>query len=309
MLDSLRMKALVSIGLLAAALWSPNSPAGVCTGHGVEVQVLGSGGPELEDRRASSSYLIWQDHVPRVLVDAGSGSALNFGFKRCTCRTARPDAVHPSACGSQRGFRRLDQIILLRIPASGPCPQFMGRPRGAITPSMTEFVADLFGRHGAYRYLARFLAGEEGGYLLQPHSISVVGPDTKVVYRSSGLAASATRVVHGQVPALAWRVELAGRSIVLSGDTNGDNGHLERLVQNADVFVAHNAVPEGATGVIRNLHMPPSVIGRIAHAGDVKMLVLSHRMLRTLGQERATLQAIAGQYSGPVAFADDLDCF
>jgi ribonuclease BN (tRNA processing enzyme) len=84
---------------------------------------------------------------------------------------------------------------------------------------------------------------------------------------------------------------------------------LERMVQNADVFVAHNAVPEGSVGVIRRLHMPPSVIGRIARAGNVKMLVLSHRMLRTLGQERTTLQAIAGEYSGPVVFADDLDCF
>ena len=38
------------------ALWPLNAPAHACTGQGVEVQVLGSGGPELEDRRASSSY-------------------------------------------------------------------------------------------------------------------------------------------------------------------------------------------------------------------------------------------------------------
>ena len=46
-----------------------------CNGHGVQMQVLGSGGPELEDKRASSSYLVWQDGRPRVLVDAGGGSA------------------------------------------------------------------------------------------------------------------------------------------------------------------------------------------------------------------------------------------
>ena len=42
---------------------------------------------------------------------------------------------------------------------------------------------------------------------------------------------------------------------------------------NADLFIAHNAVPEGATGVERQLHMPPSVIGQIAAEAHVKNLV------------------------------------
>jgi ribonuclease BN (tRNA processing enzyme) len=33
----------------------------------------------LQDKRASSSYLVWQDGQARVLVDAGGGSALRFG--------------------------------------------------------------------------------------------------------------------------------------------------------------------------------------------------------------------------------------
>jgi ribonuclease BN (tRNA processing enzyme) len=35
--------------------------------------------PELQDKRASSSYLVWGDGQARVLVDAGGGSALRFG--------------------------------------------------------------------------------------------------------------------------------------------------------------------------------------------------------------------------------------
>src|SRR5215472_9274964 len=50
-----------------------------CTRQGVEVQVLGSGGPELSDKRASSSYLIWRDGHARVLVDVGGGAALRPG--------------------------------------------------------------------------------------------------------------------------------------------------------------------------------------------------------------------------------------
>ena len=68
-------------------------------------------------------------------------------------------------------------------------------------------------------------------------------------------------------------------------------------------------MPEGATGVERRLHMPPSVIGEIAGNAHVKQLVLSHRMLRTLGKEQQTETEIRHHYSGPIAFANDLDCF
>ena len=96
---------------------------------------------------------------------------------------------------------------------------------------------------------------------------------------------------------------------MFSGDTNGDNGNLEQLAKGADLFVAHNAIPEGERGAARQLHMPPSVIGRIAATAGVRQLILSHRMLRTLGRESETRAVIARVYSGPVTFADDLDCF
>src|SRR3984957_11623535 len=57
----------------------PSAAAQTCGSQGVAVQVLGSGGPELQDKRASSSYLVWEDGRARVLVDAGGGSALRFG--------------------------------------------------------------------------------------------------------------------------------------------------------------------------------------------------------------------------------------
>src|SRR5579862_8616663 len=58
---------------------SPVANAQTCGAQGIAVQVLGSGGPELQDKRASSSYLVWDDGRARVLVDAGGGSALRFG--------------------------------------------------------------------------------------------------------------------------------------------------------------------------------------------------------------------------------------
>jgi len=274
----------------------------------VELQVLGSGGPELEDKRASTSYLVWQDGRPRIVVDSGGGSALQFG--RAGAHVSQLDAIF---------FTHLHVDHTADFAALVKSSYFEDRNRplpvyGPIGndyfPTTTEFVADLFDRkHGAYRYLADLVSDGEGGYRLVAHDVTLQEHEVRVIYRSPDTVVSATKVIHGGVPALAWRVELGGKVIVFSGDTNGDNGNLELLAKDADVFVAHNAIPEGETGAARELHMPPSVIGRIAAAAKVKSLVLSHRMLRSLGHESQTRATIATLYPGPVAFADDLDCF
>ena len=306
----MRHPQLAVLPLLCVTALAPMAAAAgaTCSGHGVQVQVLGSGGPELEDKRASSSYLIWQEGRPRLLVDSGGGSALRFG--QAGAHVAQLDAVlfthlhidhsadFPALIKSSYFEERE-----LPLPVYGP-------PGNESFPSTTEFVADLFdGKRGAYRYLAQFLAGKDGGYLLQAHDVVLTTHEVRTVLTTRDVSLAATQVIHGGVPAIAWRVSLGGRVIVFSGDTNGENGNLERLAKAADVLVAHNAVPEGETGAARELHMTPSVIGRIARSAAVARVVLSHRMLRTLGRESETRAVIARLYSGPVAFADDLDCF
>jgi ribonuclease BN (tRNA processing enzyme) len=294
--------------LLLTSTFIPSAAAQSCGSRGVAVQVLGSGGPELQDKRASSSYLVWEDGQAKVLVDAGGGSALRFGES-----------------GAQ--MSQLDVILFthLHVDHSGDFPALIksswfedrnrplaiyGPPGNEFFPSTQEFVSDSFGgKHGAYRYLSELLEpGEDGSYKMQPHNI-VATSTPQVVFRSGDMSASAVRVIHGGVPALAWRVEVRGKVIVFSGDTNGEGEGLVQLATNADLFIAHNAVPEGATGVERRLHMPPSVIGQIAESALVKNLALSHRMLRTLGKENETQSEIKKRYSGPLAFANDLDCF
>ena len=129
------------------------------------------------------------------------------------------------------------------------------------------------------------------------------------VYSENGLKVYGLAVRHGIVPAIAWRVEIGGVAIVIAGDSDGENKNLVTLVKNADLLVATNAIPEGTGGIERKLHMPPSVIGKIAADGQVKKLILSHRMLRTLGREDETIKFISQLYKGPAIFANDLDCF
>jgi ribonuclease BN (tRNA processing enzyme) len=286
----------------------PSTHAQSCASQGVAVQVLGSGGPELQDKRASSSYLVWQDGRPRVLVDAGGGSALRFG--ESGAQMSDLDVIlfthfHVDHSGD---FSALIKSSWFE-DRKRPLPIY-GPTGNDFMPSTTEFVSDFFGdKHGSYRYLSELLVpGERGSYTMQPHNVEASAKPA-AAFRSDDLAAYSVRVVHGGFPALAWRVEVGGKVITFSGDTNGEGPGLVQLATNADVFVAHNAVPEGVVGVERNLHMPPSVIGQIASEAHVKNLVISHRMLRTLGKESQTQAEIRKRYSGPLEFANDLDCF
>jgi ribonuclease BN (tRNA processing enzyme) len=310
-LDRLRKvagKALLALAVLLPVSEASPVEAQSCGSSGLAVQVLGSGGPELQDKRASTSYLIWDHGTARVIVDAGGGSALRFG--ESGAQMSQVDVVlfshfHIDHSGDFPAlvFSSWFEDRKRPLPVYGP-------PGNEFMPSTTEFVRDLFSEpHGAWRYLSDLAGpGTKGSYTLEPHDV-VAGFKPVLVFRNSDMVVYAVRVIHGGFPALAWRVEINGKRIVFSGDTNGEGDELTQLALNADLFVAHNAVPEGATGVERRLHMPPSVIGMTAANAHVKRLVLSHRMLRTLGRENETQAEIERHFSGAIVFANDLDCF
>ena len=280
-----------------------------CGATGLAVQVLGSGGPESQDKRASTSYLLWDHGRARVIVDAGGGSALRFGESGAQMSQVDVFLFSHFHVDHSSDFPALIFSSWFE-DRSRPLPIF-GPSGNDFMPSTTEFVHDIFSDpHGSYRYLSELVDSSEGSYKLQPHNVPA-SPAPVLVFRDAGMALYAVSVVHGDVPTLAWRVEIGAKRIVFSGDTNGAGQGLTQLALNADLFVAHNAVPEGATGVERRLHMPPSVIGTIAADAHVKQLVLSHRMLRTLGKQKEdeTQVEIRRRYSGPIVFANDLDCF
>jgi ribonuclease BN (tRNA processing enzyme) len=276
-----------------------------CREQGAWLQVLGSGGPEADDGRASSGYLIWVDGRARVLIDMGSGTMQRFEQ-------------------SGADINDLDLILFTHLhvdhsndlPALVKASYFTGRNRdlavfgpsgNEFMPSLTQFVDGLFGRHGVYRYLSDYLDGREA-YRLRPHDVQANGREQTILDHGP-YRIRAVPVHHGPIPALAWRIEVGGRSFVISGDMNNDYRTLAGLARGADVLIAHHAIPEAAGRVARNLHMPPSVIGEIAAHAGVGKLVLSHRMNRTLGREAESQAQIRRRYRGPLAFAEDLQCF
>lgn len=300
-----------TIGSIATG--SPLSAEKPCSRYPAALQILGSGGPELSNR-ASASYLLWIDGHAKLLIDAGPGARLRMAE-------------------SGGKFEDLDAILLthLHVDHSADLPAFVkagyfterNRPLDVLGPTGNHEMPDtkqwlnsLFGQSG-YRYLADYLnekvdPGSTQHFYLRSTNVDATNPVVREVWRHDMLIVKAAAVAHGSIPALAYRIEGKKFSVAISGDTNGNGGSqtaLQALASNASLFVAHHAIPEQTAGVARRLHMPPSRIASIAATALPDQLVLSHRMLRTIGKENETASIIRAQYAGPISFANDLDCF
>jgi ribonuclease BN (tRNA processing enzyme) len=294
----------VLISILMLMLVCNNCYANQCESDQIKLQVLGSGGPELDDGRHSSGYLVWYKNKARVLIDAGAGSSVEYGQSGAL-------------------FEDLQGILLthLHVDHSADLPAFIkgsyftsrtsdiglyGPASNNLMPSTSDYLQRLMGIKGAFAYLNDYVSKRaDSDYNIIATDVPLVKAKAFDYSLGNGITAKATFVHHGPVAALAWRVELAGCSIVFSGDMSNRFDVLSSFASKADILVANNAVPESATGAALNLHMTPSAIAQIAKQAQVKQLVLSHFMKRTLTIQKETQSIIRQQYRGPIHFATD----
>ena len=279
-----------------------------CGDTGVWIQILGAGGPELNDDQAGASYLVWIDNKARLLVDTAPGSSVSFDKSRAV-------------------FGDLDAILFthLHVDHTADFPAFVkgsyfvdrDRPLPVLGPDGNDrypdtesFVSRLIGPDGAYPYLADFLTYQSsGGYRISPRNVPSTGRRRWARFGNDRFRLSAIPVQHGNVPAIAWRMEVGDQRIVFTGDFNNAKNVIPEFAKNADALVVSHAIPESARGEARELHVVPSQIGRIAAQADVRMVIMGHRMSRTRGRESQSREAIEAHYQGPLIFANDLECW
>src|SRR5271155_4666784 len=155
-------KALLLLASLLSVCAASPVKAQSCGATGVAVQVLGSGGPETQDRRASTSYLIWQNGAARVVLDAGGGSALRFGESGAQMSQVDVFLFSHFHVDHSGDFPALIFSSWFE-DRNRPLPVY-GPSGNKYMPSTTEFVGDLFSEpHGAWRYLSDLVEpGAEG---------------------------------------------------------------------------------------------------------------------------------------------------
>lgn len=280
-----------------------------CQADRVRLQMLGTRGPELWNAQASTSYLLWLDNKATVVIDVGPGSAQRF-----------------EQSGAQFEDLRVFLFSHFHVDHSADFPAYIkggffsdrtkdlmlfGPGGNEYAVSTRQFVNRLFGKEsGLYPYLSRYVdRNENSPYKLNATTVETSSnkSDKREIYSDQDLSITAASVHHGAFPALGYRVELAGCVISFTGDMSGRFGAMPDLARNSDILVAHNVIPESATGVVTNLHMKPSYIGKLAAKSNTRQLVLTHLMKRSANRKEETLQLIREYYSGPVSFPEDLD--
>ena len=291
----------MSLISVAALAMSPPCPVPA----GVTLQVLGSGGPIADDGRASTGYLVWVDGRARVLIDAGGGTFLRFGEAGAAFTDLEFVGLSHFHTDHSADFAALLKSGNFSdrkrdLPVAGPGGD-------APFPGLKAWLEALLGRDGgAYGYLGSYLDGSGPTALLSPREVGT--GDAVEVFRNDALTVEALRVPHGIVPAVAFRVSVGDAVLVFASDQNGSDPAFVDFAKEASILVMHLVVPEGVTGVGRQLHAPPSLIGAIAAEADTGKLVLSHFMARSLRDLDANVSLVREAYDGDIVLAEDLGC-
>ncbi len=164
-----------------------------------------------------------------------------------------------------------------------------------------------------------------GGKAMPFATAQTAAPDGVIVYQADGLTVRAFTVDHGPVkPAVGYRFDYEGRSVVISGDTVRSD-HLIHVARGADILV-HDALQpkllklvtagldarhaDNLSQVTRDIvdyHATPEQAAEIAKAAGVRALVLSHvvppQPLRY--GYAAFMGDAAKRFDGPVIIGED----
>lgn len=281
------------------------------------VQVLGSGGPLNAGGRASSSYLIWLEGRPAIVVDMGEGSAINFARAGASPRdvdTILLSHLHPDHVSDLPGFLWSAQVIDRARPL-----MIIGPTGNEYFPDTKTFMRRLFGAGGAFPVMQGLLSNN-AAFHLDIKTIETKTVRSITVLKRDSIEISAYPVMHGHAPSLAYRIDRLGLRIVFAGDQNGLDSGFASFARNADILVLHTALsPLAEKHPFAKVIGLPDHLGKLAADANAKKVILSHLMALpandasaadfSLANPDALLKSVREVYRGELSLASDLDCF
>ena len=144
------------------------------------------------------------------------------------------------------------------------------------------------------------------------------GTPAEVVLNEGGLKITAVAVAHGTTPAVAYRIDYKGKSIVYTGDTSSRimtpmgsviSPALVGLATGADLLIYDTAITDTlpTTPIFRAIHTSPTDLGTVARIAGVKKVLLSHLTPVTAPRiDEVTAAIQAAGYTGKIKVAKDL---
>lgn len=297
---------------------------------GLSVMVLGSGSPAAQPiGRASAGYMIFLEGEAKILMDVGGGvyqRVADSGLSLTPLEIVLLSHLHVDHVGDVdpvvkalffhnrlAGFPRDPNLSLHFF---GPDKAPAGAPPPALRfPTTDDFINAHFDEtNGVEAYLHDF--SQVIGQLPFNYQVNSIEHDNglgvRTIYDQDGLVIKAIGVPHGPAPALAFRIEYNGKSIVYSGDTTSlsANGNMIEIARDADLLIYDTAILDDTGAPFINLHTTPTRIGEVARDANVKKLVLSHITPITEPNLDLVKDSIrAAGYQGKITVAKDLKVY
>jgi ribonuclease Z len=272
----------------------------------IKIHLIGTGGPELTPTRSGAATLI-ETPAALLLFDAGRGVLDGIYRSR-----VRPQDV------TRVFLTHLHNDHMEGLPTLWLTPWFLlGRqtPLEVWGPPGTSSMIDGMRRMYAHDLANRPNAVLKREYLdITVHEIALAA-GLSVVYNTSAVKVTAFPVEHADGdPALGYRVDAAGRSVLLTGDTTyRDN--IAALAKGVDVIVSNVAAAtpamekSAALAPILGKLMRPEQAAALFRAAAPRMAVYSHVVKKHLpgapGDQIVLSRTRAAGYSGPLVMGLD----
>ncbi len=294
------MKKAIMLVAILAFLSTSNVSA-----ESIRVTLLGSGGPEPNPERFGPSTLI-EAGEEKLIFDAGRGAVI------------RLEQAGVSLSGTTVFITHLHSDHLNGLSDLWTT--------GYIPPTLRQTPLEIYGPPGiveladglqvAFKADLEIRSKELGERLSASgttFNATEIGREG-VFFDRGGVTVSAISVEHGAGTAFAYRVDYAGRSVVISGDTNLSKNLINKA-RGADLIIHEvMAVDEellkgsDMIQLVLTGHTPPEDAGILFRGVEPKMAVFNH-IIRVGMSDEAIVTATRKTYSGPLKVGQDLMTF
>jgi len=271
-------------------------------GAEIRVTLLGTGCPPAVMNRFGPSILV-EAGGQKFLFDAGRGALQRLN--QINVKWSDVQGVFFTHLNSDHVVGFPDLWLTGWLTPGRNEPLLVWGPRG--TKKMMSYLEQ------AFEYDIRIRLYDDRA---APDGVVILAEDIGegVVFDKGGVKVTAFEVDHAPItPAFGFRIDHAGRSVVLSGDTRVSE-NLIRYAKDADLLIHEvaapetfrraGASPERAKSVIAH-HVTPEQAGEVFSRAKPKLALYSHIVLPTATVEDL-IPPTRKTYSGPLELGEDL---